>query len=450
MARITFHGGAESVTGANTLVETGTFSFLVDCGIEQRESLCAEVNKGPFSQDTIAAQALIITHAHQDHIGRVPKLVREGFRGAIYSTPATKDLSALMFADALSVMRENTDECEPLYDEKDIEQTLALWRTHEYHEQFTLGEDTTATFLDAGHILGSAMVRCERGGKTLLFSGDLGNSPEPLLCDTESPAGAHYIVMESVYGDRVHEGRAERTEKLRAIVENVRAENGVLLIPSFSLERTQVLLYELNTMVENGALAPIPVYLDAPLAIRVTDVYANRKDAMNDAVRERYARGDDPFSFKGLTLTLERRDSEAIHASGNPKIIIAGAGMSHGGRIREHERMYLSDKHTTVLFVGYQSPGSLGRRILDGAHEVEIDGVRVKVRAKTETIFSYSGHKDRDGLLAFAGEAAQSAKKIFVAMGEPRASLFLAQRIRDFYGVDAVVPRHGQSFEIEW
>lgn len=450
MAKLTFFGGAESVTGANTLVQMDSFSFLVDCGIEQRESLCDDINHGPFPYDPASVQALLITHAHQDHIGRVPKLVREGFRGVVYSTPATKDLAALMFADALSVMRGNEQECEPLYDEKDIETTLSLWRTQEYRTPFALGGDITVKFLDAGHILGSAMAWCEHGGKVILFSGDLGNSPEPLLYDTESPAGAHYIVMESVYGDRMHEGRAERTEKLRALVERVREHKGILLIPSFSLERTQVLLYELNAMVESGALAPIPVYLDAPLAIRVTDVYANRKDAMNDAVQKRYAQGDDPFAFSGLTLTPERKDSEAIHAAANPKIIIAGAGMSHGGRIREHERMYLGDKNATILFVGYQSPGSLGRRILDGAKEVEIDGAWVKVRASMETIFSYSGHKDRDGLVAFAAAAQESVKRIFVAMGELRASLFLAQRIRDFFGIDAVVPHHEQSFDIEW
>ena len=448
MSRITFHGGAGSVTGVNILVETGDLRFLVDCGLEQREHVAHEANHAPFSYDTKAVSALFITHAHLDHIGRVPKLVHEGFTGTIFSTPATRDLAALMFEDALGIMQ--NDPGEALYVRADVERTLSLWQTHEYRKPFTLGSDITVTFLDAGHILGSAMILSERNGKKILFTGDLGNSPEPLLHDTESPKGANYIVMESVYGDRLHEDRATRRERLKEVVEKVRTEGGVLLIPSFSIERTQVILYELNAMLEGGEILPIPVYLDSPLSIRITEVYKKYHSLMNEAVQARYEKGDDPFEFKGLKLTPMRAESEAIDRAPKPKVIIAGAGMSHGGRIREHEKTYLPDRHATVLFVGYQAPGSLGRRILDGEKRVEIDGQSVRVKAATESIFGYSGHADRDQLVAFAQQTADTVKKAFVIMGEPKSSQFLAQRLHDFLGLDAIAPTGGESFEIEW
>ncbi len=483
-SRLTFCGGAGTVTGANFLLDTGTAKLLIDCGtLEAADSVTAlgfsnagvpakkisaqehgclpattgtaqagdTVNTQPFPYDVKEITALLVTHAHQDHIGRIPRLVRDGFRGAIHSTAATKDLAAVMFDDALGVMQEHAEKfgCEMLYEAADVERALSLWSGHEYHSQFTL-DDVSAEFLDAGHILGSAMIRLMRAGKSIIFSGDLGNTPEPLLCDRESPAGADYIVMESVYGDRVHEGRSERKEALRSAVEETRERGGVLLIPSFSIERTQILLFELNGMVEDGSMQPIPVYLDAPLASSVTQVFRKYPELFNPAVRGHFSRGDDPFSFPGLKVVPTADGSHAIHRASDPKIIIAGAGMSGGGRVRAHEKYYLGEKRTTLLFVGYQASGTLGRRLQEGEKRVVIDKEHVKVHARVSSLTGYSGHADRDQLLQFIEQAGESLKKVFITMGEPRASLFLAQRARDFLGADAVVPQQDETVEINF
>jgi len=475
-SQLTFHGGAGTVTGANFLLEFNSIreksrndarsenasvgeafssgagsKILIDCGIHEREEMCDLANYGAFPYDPKTIAALFITHAHADHIGRVPKLVRDGFKGVIYGTPATKELSAVMFEDALNVMRQDRGKqnCGVLYEEADVSRALSLWQTHEYHEPFLI-EGAQAEFLDAGHILGSAMVKLTRDKRRIIFTGDLGNSPEPLLNDTESPEGANYLVMESVYGDRVHEERGERLERLKQAIQETRERKGVLLIPSFSLERTQILLFEIYKMAETGALPPIPVYLDSPLAIRITEVFRRYKTLMNSTAQEYFAKGNDPFDFPGLTLTEDMDASNRIHKSPNPKIIIAGAGMSHGGRIRRHEKRYLGDNHTTLLFAGYQAPGSLGRRIQEGEKRVEIDGEHITVRARIETVTGYSGHKDRDGLLEFANSAGDTLEKVFVTMGEPKSSLFLAQRLRDFLNIEAIVPDAEQSFKLNW
>jgi metallo-beta-lactamase family protein len=355
-----------------------------------------------------------------------------------------------MLEDALHVMTEHSRAhgCAPLYSADDIEAALRLWQGHGYHEKVAIG-DATAEFLDAGHILGSAMVRLTRGGRTMLFTGDLGNTPEPLLRPTESPEGATYVVMESVYGDRVHEAREERRDMLEEAVELVRARNGVLLIPSFSIERTQVLLYELSTLVDRG-MQPMPVYLDAPLAIRVTVLFDRYSALLNEDVRAHFERGGDPFSFKGLHVIRDGRESQAIHKESDPKIIIAGAGMSGGGRIRAHEKRYLAHKDTVVLFAGFQAPGTLGRALLDGQRHIEIDGDRIRVKAQMRQLTGYSGHADRDQLLSFIERAGPQLKRVFVTMGEPKASLFLAQRMHDFLGIDAHVPHKGESAVLEF
>lgn len=447
---LTFYGGAGAVMGANFLLDTGTKRIVVDCGVLEQEHACGGENFAPFPYDLGSIDAVIVTHAHADHIGRIPKLVKDGYKGPIYSTPATKDLAALMFDDAINVMKDHNERegCDILYEKEDVQASLSRWEVVDYHEPFPIG-DAVIEFSDAGHVLGSACIRITRGGKSIVFSGDVGNSPEPLLRNTELPLEADYLLVESVYGDRLHEGRDERREILRAAIEDVRARKGTLLIPSFSLERTQVLLYELNGMVEDGSMAEIPVFLDSPLAVRVTEVFRRYKELLNPDARAHFERGDDPFSFPGLKITPHTGDSRRIHREPDPKVIIAGAGMSAGGRIRDHEREYLPHKDATVLFVGYQAPGSLGRRIQDGEKRVIIDGEHIRVRASTMSLTGYSGHADRDQLLSFVEGAGERLQKVFVTMGEPKSSMFFAQRVKDFLGVEALVPKRGDSFELE-
>ncbi len=454
-AKITFYGGAGVVTGANFLLDAGDKKMLIDCGALERENptpqICDLENLKPFAYDPKSIDVLFITHAHQDHIGRVPKLVRDGFRGTIISTPATKDISRIMFEDALGIMRDQLERhgCEAVYEQHDVDVALSLWRTREYHEAFEEG-DIRAELLDAGHILGSAMIKLTRSGRTIVFSGDIGNSPEPLLNDAEKPEGANYLVMESVYGDRVHEGRDARRDILKEAVENARRKGGTLLVPSFSVERTQVILFELNEMFERKEIEPIPVYLDAPLAIRVTSVFEHYRNDFNQAAQKEFTGGRDPFAFPSLLKTPTVRDSREIHTMPDPKIVIAGAGMSSGGRVRAHEKQFLPDKNATVLLTGYQAPGSLGRRIQDGQTNLTIEGQQIRLQATVMSLTGYSGHADRDQLLNFAEGAGNSLQKAFVVMGEPRASSFLAQRIKEYLDVDAVTPSQNDVASIDW
>lgn len=447
---LTFVKGAGMVTRSNFLLAAPEGNILIDCGLIQGCHFCEDANFAPFPYDPRSIKTLLVTHAHMDHIGRIPFLVQRGFTGEIFSTPATRDVAKELLFDNVGLLAREAAKRgrAPLYGEKEVERALGLWKSAPYHQRTPFAGDLTYEFLDAGHILGSAMIKIAHNERFLVFSGDLGNDESVLLPPTETIAGATYLVTESVYGDRTHEEAPRRREKLTRALREALAKGGTVLIPAFAAERTQDILFELNDLVEKKEIPGVPVYVDSPLAIRITDIYRSYTHLFADPVRERIARGDDIFSFPRLHYTNTKEESLRIEKHRGPKIILAGAGMSNGGRILRHEKKFLPEKSATILFVGYQAVGVLGRIIEDGAREVRIEGEKIPVRARIETISGYSAHKDSPGLVRFVEKAAGTLERVFVVLGEPRASLFLVQRLREYLGVTANAPTEGERVEI--
>jgi len=453
--KLTFYGGVGTVTGANFILETineeqeeKKFKIMVDCGLIQGGEEREKLNKLPFKYDPKSADFLFVTHAHLDHIGRIPKLIRDGFRGKIYSTPATRDLSSIIFEDALKIMSYEPNKNDQLYNLENVSTTMSLWDTIEYEKEKIFEKGFSVFFKDAGHIIGSSIIEVSYNGLKVAFTGDLGNSPSPILKDTEIPTEADYLIMESVYGDRNHEKREERKDKFKEIIKKTIKKNGVLLMPVFSVEKTQIILSELNELIEKKEVESIPVFLDSPLAIKATEVYKKYPNYFKKDVQKTINAGDDIFNFPKLKLTKRIEESENIKNTPNPKIIIAGAGMSVGGRILSHEIEYLSDKTTTVLFTGFQVPGTTGRQILDGLKKINISDKKIEVKADIEQILSYSSHKDSDHLVDFVDQIGKNLKQVFVVMGEMKAGLFFVQKIRDNLGIKAVYPKEESSYEI--
>src|SRR3989344_1691824 len=454
--KLSFYGGAGKVTGSNFLIEGSRGKVLIDCGIEQGADFVEEHIYGPFHYDVKSIDALVLTHAHLDHVGRLPKLVRDGFVGKIYMTPPTKDLAELIMMDLVGILGEEARRrgVAPLYEVQDVEKTFTLIETLDYHIEKEIAPGLSCYLRNTGHILGSASVRIKDEDDTsVALTGDIGNSPSLLLPDWEPVTDAEAILMESVYGDRLHPPHTERVATLRDTLKSAIARGGTILIPAFSLERTQLMLYELSNFFSAKELPQIPVFLDSPLAIHMTAVYEKtgatyfRKDVEDEMKKE-----GSIFEFPFLKQTLSREQSEEIGKVAGPKIIIAGAGMSHGGRIGRWEAKYLPDPSTTLMIVGYQAPGSPGRRMMEGAASVRLNGAEVKIKAKVENLHGWSAHADRDELLKFAEaslpQAGGRTKAIFTALGEPSAERFLAQRIHDYLGGTAIVPELGQQWEI--
>ncbi len=450
--KLTFCTGVGTVTGANFLLESPQTKILVDCGLMQGSQYAEEENKKAFDYNPASIDMLFVTHAHIDHIGRIPKLVRDGFKGIIYSTPETKEIAHLMLEDAVKILELESKEKgkEPLYFDTHVREAFSLWQTIPYHQKKAVSNDFDVYLSDAGHVLGSSIIKLTYNGKNIVFCGDLGHSPAMLLKDTEFITDADYLIIDSVYGDRNHESIQDSDAKLVQVIKDTISRKGVLVIPSFSLERTQIMLYKINNMIEDGVVGSIPVYLDSPLAIKITEIY-NRfasQNQFNETTQKDIAGGDHIFNFPKLKNVMRGQDSRAIVHTANPKIIIAGSGMSNGGRVVHHEAHYLPDKNNTILLIGYQGLGTMGRKLQDGVNPLFINGENVPVRARVEMLSGYSAHKDSDHLVEFVEHTSKSVKKVFVVLGEPKAGLFLVQRLRDYLNVNAMYPERGKAYDL--
>ena len=466
--QLEFWGAAREVTGSMHLLRVGRKNLLIDCGLAQgrRKQTFARNRNLPFEASSI--DAVILTHAHLDHAGNLPSLVRAGFRGKIFTTSATEDLCGHMLVDSAHIQksdvryvnrrrkREGKRLFEPLYQIGDVRRTLSRFRAMDYHAWFTPVEGVRALFLDAGHILGSATVILEvtEGGRTrrIVFSGDIGRDGLPILRDPEIPRGADFVVMESTYGDRLHEPASAAKQYLRACAASTAEQKGVLLIPAFALGRTQEVVYRLNQLWEEGALPRMDVFVDSPLAVNVTEVFGRHPECWDEEMIEtaRNDRDGDALGFRRLRYVQSVEESKALNGRPGPMIIISASGMCEGGRILHHLSNNLGKPTTTVLFVGFQAENTLGRKILDGRNPVPIFGEQVAVNARVERADSYSAHADRNELIAWAEAVREQGRvqQYFLVHGEPAAAESLGHAIRERGTADVQVPERGQAFEL--
>ena len=465
--RLTFMGAARGVTGSRYLIETNNTTFLVDCGLYQERKFQYR-NWEPFRCSPRKLEAVFLTHAHLDHSGLLPKLVKEGFQGRVYCTPATADITKIILLDSAHLQEEDAAYKKkrhqregrkgpypeiPLYTVADAEETFPLFSPVEYNQTIDIGHGIEATFFDAGHVLGSAMIklRISQGGekRSIVFSGDIGRWNRPILEDPSTFRFTDYIVMESTYGDRKHEGTEAIGEELAEIVKSTFAAGGNIIVPSFALQRAQDILYYLNILLLEKRIPALDVYLDSPMAIKITEVYKRHAELLDQDMRELIREHRSPFDFPGLKMVETVEESKALNSIKGTIMIIAGAGMCNGGRIKHHLVQNISRPECTVLFVGYQAVGTLGRQILDGAKSVRIHGQQYPVRARIAQIQGFSAHADRDDLMKWLSKLSVTPKHIFITHGETEAAEEFSEFLSRNTGYENSVPKYGATVKLE-
>jgi len=464
--RITFMGAAQTVTGSCYLVETENTSFLVDCGMHQGRAVETVLNRVPFPFDINKIDFMLLTHAHIDHSGRIPKLFAEGFDKDIYATKATAELCGIMLPDSGHIQemeqewqqRKNTRAGkpveEPLYTMQDGIDACRLFKKVTYDMEFRPAEDVRVIMRDAGHILGSAILEIwvrENNGSgdkdtKIVFSGDVGNKGIPIMRDPTIIDGADYLVIESTYGDRLHEDSGNKVDRFVRIINETIAQGGNVIIPSFAIGRTQEIIYELNKEEEKykdqrSAFMQTPVYVDSPMAINATRVFRENEDCFDEEARQYISNGDNPLDFTNLHFTATAEESKELNMNQESKIIISASGMCDAGRIKHHLKHNLWRKDSTVIFVGYQADGTLGRRLVDGEDKVRIFDEEIAVHARIEMIEGFSGHADRDGLLSWIGAMKNKPAKIILVHGEPEVISRFSQSIRDKFAIETFIPK---------
>lgn len=415
---IQFLGACGEVTGSCYFLEENGARFLVDCGIFQGSREAEEKNRAGWPFDPASLDFVLLTHAHFDHCGRLPKLYKDGFRGHVYTTAQTAELADIILSDAADLMFHEAKKHNerPLYTLNDAKALNSLYRPVSYKTATRVWNGLTATFFDAGHILGSAIIELLIGNKKIVFSGDLGNYPVPLMNAPTQLEETDVLVMESTYGDRLHE-HADREAALQNVIAKVVKDRGTLLIPAFALERTQEILYHLNDLREKNAIPDIPIFLDSPLAIEATAVFRRNEYLFDSETQKHIKEGDDIFNFPHLKYCTTVEESKSINFVPPPKIIIAGSGMLNGGRILHHLAHYGHLHSTTICFVGYQVPGTLGRRILDGERSIHLFNEPFEIAAESVEISSFSAHMDKAQLLEWVKNY-KKINKIIVTHGE--------------------------------
>ncbi len=456
---IRFLGAAREVTGSCYLLTLPKAKILVDCGVVQGASNSRDRNREPFAFDPKGIDLLFLTHAHLDHSGLIPRLVKEGFRGRIITTTATADLIGPMLLDSAKIMendaermsrrslRKGGEPVEPLYTTEDVDKVLPLIDRAKYGQVIDTGNGIKYTFLDAGHILGSGSLALRlEGGKKIIFSGDIGKRDNPIINDPTLATEADYVVMESTYGDRLHKNSADTAKELAEAVTTTFEKGGNVLIPAFAIGRTQDILYILNRLVREGSMHKLTVTIDSPLAEKATRIYLSHPELFDEEAL-RLLRGGRIGDAIAVRFTHSSEESMAINKIKSRAVIIAGSGMCEGGRIGHHLKHNLWRPECSIIFVGFQAQGTLGRRIVDGAKSVTIWGEEIAVKARVWTIGGFSAHGDQKELLAWLS-AFRSKPTVFVTHGEEKAALAFADRVREQYGFTTCVPELGQQFEM--
>ena len=473
--KITFLGATKIVTGSNFLVEAAGKKFLVDCGLYQGKAELEEQNYREFDYNPAEIDFMLLTHAHIDHSGRIPKLYNDGFKGPIYAHKATCDLCQIMLPDSGHIqemeaewknkkrIRKGQQTRGPLYTAEDALKCMEIFVPVKYDEIIQVSENIYVRFNDAGHMLGSSTIEIwakEDGKETkAVFSGDLGNNDIPLLSEPTMIDNCDYLVMESTYGSRLHIRNDQKAELFLKIVSETIDNGGTVVIPSFAVGRTQEILYEINKIKENRhdeeflreyrTLMKVPVYVDSPLAISATQVFKENMDLFEDEVKEEMERGNNPLEFPGLKFTQTADESKALNESNEPSIIISASGMCDVGRIKHHLNLNIWNPKSTILFVGYQAPGTLGYEIVNGAKKVTIFGEEFAVNARIEYIEGYSGHADQEWLMNFVYSFYNKPKHIFLVHGEEESQEVLRNKILENTGIGVTIPEYGETYQLD-
>lgn len=455
--KLSFHGAAQNVTGSCHLLECGGLRILVDCGMFQGSRHADEDNSEPFGFVPSEIDFLLLTHAHLDHCGRIPLLVKRGFQGEIITTPATRDLAKLIMMDSAHIQEEDAarasrrarrrgkKQIEPLYDAADVLASLDYFGRHVwYDEPLALNDQVNVRFINAGHILGSASIvidATEEGqSRRIVFSGDLGNRGHAVLADPTPPPEADYVVMETTYGDRLHKGLEDSVAELVDAIRQTLALGGNVIIPTFALERTQEILFHLKRTIENGGLPKsLPVFLDSPMAVSATEIFQRHAEFFRPMLRDEMLSGKKPFDLPGLRFTRQVAESVAINNIRGGAVIMAGSGMCTGGRVRHHLKHNIWRSECSVVFVGFAAEGTLARKIIDGAKTVRLWGEDIKVKARIHTINGFSAHADQRELLDWLDHAGQP-KTTFLVHGDKNAGMEKMRAALTRKGLDTCCP----------